>query len=102
RVDRDLLQPARERAVLLDVLELFVRRRADDAELAGGEDRLDQRGEIHGAAGRRAGADRRMDLVDEQDRQRPLAERVDHRLEAFLEVATEARAGEEGRRVERE
>ena len=28
-VDDDLLQPPRERAVLLDVLELFVRRRAD-------------------------------------------------------------------------
>jgi hypothetical protein len=34
-VDRDLLQPPRQRAVLLDVLELLEGRRADDAELAG-------------------------------------------------------------------
>ena len=101
-VDRDLLQPPRERAVLLDVLELLVRRRADHAQLAGREDRLDQRREVHRAAGRGAGADGRVDLVDEEDRHRALRERVDDRLEALLEVAAEARAGEQRRRVERE
>ena len=75
-LDRDLLQPARERAVLLDVLELLERRRSDDAEIAGGEDRLDQRRQIHRAAGGGAGADGRVDLVDEQDRARPCAERA--------------------------
>ena len=101
-VDGDLLQPPRERAVLLDVLELLVRRRADDAELAGREDRLDQRRQIHRAAGGRAGADGGVDLVDEQDRHRALGERVDDRLEALLEVAAEPRAGEQRAGVERE
>ena len=100
-VDGDLLQAARERAVLLDVLVVLVRRRSHQPELSGCQDGLDQRGEVHGAAGRRAGADRRMDLVDEQDRHRPLAERGDDRLEAFLEVAAEAGAGQQGRGVER-
>ena len=70
-VDRNLLQPPRQRAVLLDVLELLERRRSDDAQIAGGEHRLDQRREIHRAAGCRAGADRGVHLVDEEDRLRP-------------------------------
>ena len=101
-VDGDLLQPPGQRAVLLDVLVLLVRRRSDDAELAGSEDRLDQRRQVHGATGRGAGADGRVDLVDEEDRHRTLGERVDHRLEPLLEIAAEARAGEQGSRVERE
>ena len=101
-VDDDLLQPARERAVLLDVLELFVRRRADQAQLAGRQDRLDERREVHRAAGRGAGADGGVDLVDEEDRHRPLRERVDDGLEALLEVAAKARAGEQRAGVERE
>ena len=101
-VDGDLLQPPRQRAVLLDVLELLERRRSDDAEVAGRQDRLDHRRQIHRAAGRRAGADGRVDLVDEQDRARPRGERPDDGLEALLEVAAEARAGEQRARVERE
>ena len=101
-VDDDLLQPARQRAILLDVLELLVRRRADQPQLAGGQDRLDERREIHRAARRRASADRRVNLVDEEDRHRALRERVDDSLEALLEVAAEARAGEERAGVERE
>ena len=58
--------------------------------------------EIHRAARRRAGADGRVDLVDEEDRHRPLRERADDRLEALLEVAAEARAREERAGVERE
>ena len=49
------------------------RRRADHAQLAGREHRLDQRRQIHRAAGRRAGADGRVDFVDEENRLRPLA-----------------------------
>ena len=101
-VDRDLLQPARERPILLDVLVFLVGRRAHHAKLTGRENRLDQRGEVHRAAGRGAGADGRVDLVDEEDRHRTLRERVNHRLEALLEVAAEPGAGEERRRVERE
>ena len=72
-VDGDLLQPPRERAILLDVLELLERRRADDAQIAGREQRLHQRRQIHRAAGDRAGADRRVDLVDEENRLRACA-----------------------------
>ena len=35
-VDGDLLQPPRQRAILLDVLVLLERRRADHAQIAGG------------------------------------------------------------------
>ena len=101
-VDDDLLQPARERPVLLDVLELFVRRRTDQAQLPGRQDWLDEGRQVHRAAGRGSGTDGGVDLVDEEDRHRALRERVDDGLEAFLEVAAKARAGEEGTRVERE
>ena len=50
------------------MLELLERRRADDAQIAGREHRLDQRRQIHRAAGRRAGADGRVDFVDEENR----------------------------------
>ena len=49
-----------------------------------------------------ARAHRRVDFVDEEDGPGPLAQRRDDRLEALLEVAAEARAGEQRRRVERE
>ena len=101
-VDGDLLQPPGERAILLDVLELLERRRADDAQIAGRENRLDQRRQIHRAAGDRAGADRGVDFVDEENRLRPGGERLDDRLEALLEVAAEPRAGQQRAGVERE
>ena len=100
-VDCDLLEAPRERAVLLDVLEVLVRGRADDAQLACRQDRLDQRREIHRPAGRGPGADRGVDLVDEEDRHRALAERVDDRLEALFEIAAEPGAREERAGVER-
>src|SRR5262245_23731610 len=81
-----LLKTTGERAILFDVLELLERRRADDSQVAFREDWLDQRGEIHRAAGRGAGADRRVDFVDEQNRPRRLLERVDDRLETLFEV----------------
>src|SRR5216683_1210734 len=49
-VEVDLLDAPRERAVLLDVLELLEGGRADQADLALGEDRLDEVREVHGAA----------------------------------------------------
>jgi len=101
-VDRHLLQTARERAVLFDVLELFVRRRSHQAELSGGQDRLDEGREIHRPAGGRVGADGRVNLVDEQDGHLPFRERRDDCLEPLLEIAAEPRSGEQRRRVERE
>src|SRR5262245_29655392 len=64
----DLLEAARERAVALEVrLVVLMRRRADAAELARGERRLQDVRRVHRAALRGARADDRVDLVDEQD-----------------------------------
>ncbi len=101
-VNVDALHAARERTVPLDVLELLERGGAHEPDLALGEDRLDQVGEVHRAAGGRPGAHHRVHLVDEEDRQGPLLERLDDRLEALLEVAAVARAREEGAGVEGE
>ena len=65
--DQDRLEAALERRVLLDVLAVLVERgRADRAQLAAREHRLEQVGGVHRALGR-AGADDRVQLVDEQD-----------------------------------
>jgi hypothetical protein len=47
-----------------------------------------------------AGADDRVDLVDEQDRVGLALQRLEHRLDAVLEVAAVARAGEQRAQVE--
>ena len=65
--DVDRLEAALERGVLLDVLLVLVERgRADGAQLAAGEHRLEQVGGVDGALGG-AGADDRVQLVHEQD-----------------------------------
>ncbi len=101
-VNDDLLETARERAVLLDVLELLVRRRANQAQLAGRQDWLDERRQIHRPSRRRPGADGGVDLVDEEDWHRALRECVDNGLETLFEVAAEPRAGQQGAGIERE
>ena len=101
-VDRDLLQAPVQRAVLFDVLELLVGGGADEPDPPLGEQRLHQVREVHGAAGGGAGADHRVQLVDEQDGPRPRRERRGERLEAFLEVAAKAGAGEQRAAVESE
>ena len=61
------LEPALERRVLLDVLAILVeRRRADDAQLAARQRRLQHVGGVHRALGR-ARADEGVQLVDEDD-----------------------------------
>ena len=102
-VDVDLLEPADKRAVLLEVLTvLFIRCRADAADGARGERRLEQVGRVHGAARGGAGADHGVDLVDEHDRARIGFDLLDHLLEPLFEVAAVARAGEQRAHVERE
>ena len=102
-VDVDLLEAAHERAVLLEVLAvLLVGGRADAAQRARGERRLEQVRRIHRAAGGRAGADHGVDLVDEHDRVRVLLDLLDDLLQALLEIAAIARAGEQRAHVERE
>ena len=63
----DRLEAPRERRVLLDVLAVFVERgRADAMQLAARQRRLQHVGRVHRALGL-AGADQRVQLVDEQD-----------------------------------
>ncbi len=99
----DLLEAADERAVLLEELPVFlVGRGADAAELAGGERRLQQIGGVHRSAGRRAGADHRVDLVDEHDGVLVRLKLLDDLLQPLLEIAAIARAGEKRAHIERE
>ena len=69
--DVDRLEAPLERRVLLDVLAVLVeRRRADAAQLAAREHRLEHVARVHRAFGR-ARADDRVQLVDEEDDLRP-------------------------------
>ena len=100
--DEDGLEAALERSVLLDVLAVLVeRRRADRTQLAAREHRLQEVGGVDRALGG-AGADDRVQLVDEED---DLAGRVldlrEHGLEPLLELAAVLRSGEERADVER-
>ncbi len=102
-VDVDLLEAADQGAVLLEVVaELLVGRGADAAQRAGGERGLEQVGGVHRAPGGGAGADDGVDLVDEQDGAGVVLQFRDHGLEALLEVAAVAGAGEQGAHVEGE
>ena len=66
-IDDHRLETAFQRGVLFDVLAVFVeRRRADAVQLAAREHRLEQVAGVHRAFGL-AGADDRVQLVDEQN-----------------------------------
>ena len=100
--DEDGLEAALERGVLLDVLAVLVERgRADRAQLAAREHRLQHLGRVDRTLGG-ARADDRVQLVDEED---DLALGVldlgEHGLEALLELAAVLRSGEERADVER-
>ena len=101
-VDGVLLQASCQRAILFNVFELFERGRPDHAEIAGGEQRLHQRRQIHGAARDSTSPDRRMNFVDEENRLLALGERGDDRLEPLFEIAAEARARQQRAGIERE
>ena len=101
-VDVDLLEPANQRAVLFEILPIFlVGRRADAAQHALRERRLQEVRGVHRAAGRGAGANHGVDFVDEQDRVLVLLDLLHHLLEALLEVAAIARARQQRAHVER-
>ena len=91
-----------ERRVLLDVLAVLVeRRRADRAQLAAREHRLEQVGGVDRALGG-AGADDRVQLVDEEDDAAVgRGDLLEHGLEALLELAAVLRAGQQRAEVER-
>ena len=98
----DLLEAARERMVLLeDAAELGIGSGTDAAQLAVGEQRLDEIRRIHDSTRCGAGADHGVDLVDEQNRARLLLQPRHHALQALLEVAAILRAGDQRAHVER-
>ena len=100
-VDHDLLEAPLEGGVLLEVLAVLVERGgADGLQLAAGEHRLEDRRGVDGALGG-TGTDERVQLVDEQDDVAAGADLLEHLLEALLEVAAVAGAGDEGAEVER-
>ena len=88
--DEDRLEAPFERGVLFDVLAVFVeRRRADAAQLAARQGRLEQVRRVGGAFGR-ARADHHVQLVNEQDhRAFRLGDRLEDGLQAVLELAAE-------------
>ena len=101
-LDEDGLEPPLEGRVLLDVLPVLVEGGgADAAKLPAREGRLQHVRGVHRALGA-AGADQRVELVDEAD---DLAVRLgdlaEHGLQAVLELAAVLRPGDEGAQVER-
>ena len=63
---------------------------------------LQQIGGVHRAAGGGAGADDRVDFVDEEDRVLVVLDLLDDLLQPLLEIAAIARAGQQRAHVERE
>ena len=92
----DLLEASRQRAVFLeDAAEFLEGGGTDAANFTRGQHRLEQIGGIHDPARRRASTDDGVNLVDEEDRMRPLAQLIEQRLEALLEVAAVLGAGQQ-------
>ena len=99
--DHDRLEPALQRRVLLDVLAVLVERgRADHAQLAPGQHRLEHVAGVHRALAL-AGADDGVQLVEERD---DLAvgvlDLLQDGLEPLLELAAVLRAGDHRAEVE--
>ena len=101
--DEDLLEAPLERGVLLDVLAVLVERgRADHAQLAAGEHRLDHVAGVDRALGA-AGADDRVQLVDEgDDLAVAVGDLLEDGLHALLELAAVLGAGDHRADVERD
>ena len=100
-LDLDRLEPALERGVLLEVLAVLVARGgADRLQLTAREHGLEDAGGVDRALGG-AGADQRVQLVDEQHDVAAGLDLLQHLLQALLEVAAVARTGHERTQVER-
>ena len=86
--DVHLLEAPLQRRVLLDALAVLVERgRADHAQLAAGQHRLDHVAGVHRSLGG-AGADDRVQLVDERDHLAGgVGDLLEHRLQPLLELA---------------
>jgi hypothetical protein len=99
--DIDFLETPRERPVFLKRFVFRKSGRADATQLAG-QRGLQEVARVHRAARGRTRTDDRVNLVDEQNRTLMLLERIHHRLQAFLEIATKARARQQRTHVQRE
>ncbi len=99
----DRLEAPRQGGVLLDVLLVLVeRRRAHAAQLAAREHRLQHVRGVHRALGG-AGADDRVQLVDEEhDLALRLGDLLEHGLQAVLELAAVLGPGDQRAEVERD
>ena len=101
RLDDDLLEPAFECRVALDVLaELVERRGSYGLQIAARQSRFEYVGRVERAL-RRACTDDRVYLVDEYYGVVRLRERLYELLHALLELAAEFRAGHKRRYVQR-
>ena len=98
-----LLEPPLERGVLLDVLAVLVeRRRADHAQLAARQHRLDHVAGVDRTLGA-TGADDRVQLVDERDDLAlGVGDLLQDGLQPVLELAAVLRAGDHRADVERD
>ena len=101
--DEHRLEPPLQGGVLLDVLAVLVeRRRADAAQFAAGQRRLEQVGGVAAAFGS-AGADDGVQFVDEQDNTAAgVGDFAQHGLQPLLEFAAKLRAGDQRAHVERD
>ena len=100
-VDDDLLEASLEGGVLLEVLAVLVERGGTDRlQLTAGEHGLEDRRRVDGALGG-TGAHEGVELVDEEDDVAAGADLLEHLLEALLEVAAVAGAGDQRAEVER-
>ena len=101
-LDQHRLEAALEGGVALDVLAVLVERGgADGLQLAARERRLEDVGRVDRAFGG-AGADERVQLVDEQHAVAAVLDLFDDLLEALLELAAVLGAGDERADVQRQ
>ncbi len=97
----DGLEAPQQRAVLLDVLAVLLERgRTDAGDLAARQRWFQDVGGVERALGR-AGADQRVDLVDEDDDLVVVLELLEDALEPLLELAPVLGAGDDQRQIER-
>ncbi len=100
--DVDLLEATRQRLVFLEDAAVLVEGgRADALQRAARQRGLQQVGRIERSARGRAGADQRVDFVDEEDRVRIVLQLLEHPLQPLLEVAAVLGAGQQRAHVER-
>ena len=100
--NKDGLEAAFQRGVLLHMLAIFFQRgRADAVQLTAGERRLEQVGSVHGAF-RLAGAHQRVHFIDEQhDIAAFGAHFVEHAFQPFFELAAVFRPSDQRAHVQR-